>query len=115
MRKEIPDILSQLTRENHKDINAESFKGISIKNNKDTNELSNKNTKTYKHKATKKVRVTFSMSADIVDDLEKCWVKMRLLKKSKGVSRSDIVELSLKEMIQDFINEKEESKLFKNI
>lgn len=123
MRKPVPDILSQLTREKpkaiiteyHNDSKTECHKAVMPEVNNDVITESHNAGKPAKHNAIKKEKATFYLSKKIGNELEKCWMKIRTMRGDKAISKTDIVEQALEEIIEGFNKTKTESQLYRKL
>jgi len=64
-----------------------------------------------------KEKATFNMSTQIMEHLDEVWFKMKKMLKSKNqrITKTLIVETSLKMSLEDFSNHLEDSEVFKEI
>jgi hypothetical protein len=120
MRKPVPDILSKLTREKpNASITEYQNNDIPVCNNSSMTEdhnaiiMSKSHTrKPARNNAIKKEKATFYLSKKIGNELEKCWMKIRTMRGDKAISKTDIVEQALEEVIEEFNKTKTESQLY---
>ena len=61
---------------------------------------------------TSKEKATFNLSKQLLQELEDAWIKIRKARGDKKVSKTDIVEFSLNQMLTDFKTIKQESMLY---
>ena len=89
----------------------ESNKEVKQENNKAINMVSNKTVFIENNKAGKE-KATFNLSKKLLQDLEDNWIKIRKIRGDKKISKTDIVEFSIEQMLADFKAIKQESKLY---
>ena len=112
-REETPDILEEIMSiskpENSKErklprnktVKKENFQGIKQENSKAVN----------------KEKVTFNLSKELLDELDDVWFKLKKMLKDKDqrITKTLIVENSLRKCLDDFNNHLENSEIFKKI
>jgi len=79
--------------------------------NKPIKQPDNKAIKPVSNKAGKE-KATFNLSKQLLQDLEDTWIKIRKIRGDKKISKTDIVEFSMSQMLADFKAIKQESKLY---
>ena len=85
----------------------ESNKAVKQENNKAIKPASNKTIAVIA-----KEKATFNLSKKLLQDLEDSWIEIRKLRGDKRVSKTDIVEFSISQILADFKAIKQESKLY---
>ncbi len=63
-------------------------------------------------RALDKEKATFNLSKKLLQEIEDAWIEIRKLRGDKKVSKTDIVEFSLNQLLTDFRSTKQESKLY---
>ena len=59
-----------------------------------------------------KEKATFNLSKKLLQELEDVWIEIRKIRGDKKISKTDIVEFSIDQMLADFKAIKQESKLY---
>jgi len=83
---------------------------VKQENNKAVNTASSKATFIENNKAGKE-KATFNLSKKLLQELEDTWIKIRKIRGDKKISKTDIVEFSLSQILAGFKALKQESKL----
>lgn len=89
----------------------ENNKAINAASNKTIKPVSNKTIDTANLKAGKE-KATFNLSKQLLQDLEDTWLEIRKTREDKKITKTEIVEFCIKQMITDFKTIKPESKLY---
>ena len=120
-RNTTPDILEEIMGISKHENNKASKQA----KNKEVKQVSNittspDNTKASKHEedsTLSKEKATFNISTQTLEHLDEVWFKMKkmLKTKNKRITKTLIVETSIKKALDDFINHLEASEVFKEI
>ena len=82
-----------------------------LKNNKEIEPESNKTINRVSNKVGKE-KATFNLSKQLLQDLEDTWIKIRKDRGDKKISKTEIVEFALQQLLMEFKTIKPESKLY---
>ena len=99
----LDSLLGEEKLKNNKEIRLESNKTIKQANNKTISCVSNK---------VGKEKATFNLSKQLLQDLEDTWIKIRKDRRDKKVSKTEIVEFAIQQLLTEFKIIKPESKLY---
>lgn len=79
-----------------------------------TSSQANKTSKTLEQHAGKSgntSKATFYLPESLIDNLEDAWLALRKKYKGKKISKSEIVQIALEELLKDWVEKKDESSL----
>jgi len=96
-------LLGEEQLQNNKAIKQESNKRLKLADNKEINAGIRK---------VGKEKATFNLSKELLQDLEDAWIQLRKARGDKRVSKTDIVEFSIRQTLADLKAIKQESKLY---